>query len=76
MIEDIRKRKVPVVGKGTGVWSFLHLHDAATATLAALTNAKPGLYNIVDDDPAPVSEWLPSSPNASGQSPPLASQTG
>jgi nucleoside-diphosphate-sugar epimerase len=58
-IEDLLKRKVPLVGKGTGVWSFLHLHDAATATVAALTKAKPGIYNIVDDDPAPVSEWLP-----------------
>jgi nucleoside-diphosphate-sugar epimerase len=54
LIEDLRKRKFALVGKGTGVWSFLHLHDAATATVAALTQAKPGIYNIVDDEP-PVS---------------------
>jgi nucleoside-diphosphate-sugar epimerase len=59
MVEEIRQHKVPVIGQGTGVWSFLHLHDAATATVAALTNGQRGIYNIVDDDPAPVTEWLP-----------------
>lgn len=70
-VEDLRKRKVPLVGKGTGVWSFLHLHDAATAAVAALTKATPGIYNIVDDDPAPVSEWLPYLAHAIGAKPPI-----
>jgi nucleoside-diphosphate-sugar epimerase len=70
-IEDLRKRKVPLVGKGTGIWSFLHLHDAATATVAALTKAKPGIYNIVDDDPAPVSEWLPYLAQSISAKPPI-----
>ena len=47
-----------LVGGGTGVWSFCHIDDAASATAAALTHGEPGVYNIVDDDPAPVSEWL------------------
>ncbi|RZU42004.1 NAD-dependent epimerase/dehydratase family protein [Edaphobacter modestus] len=59
MVEDLRMHKIPLIGQGTGVWSFLHLHDAATATVAALTHAQHGIYNIVDDDPAPVLEWLP-----------------
>lgn len=59
MVDEIRQHKVPVIGQGTGVWSFLHLHDAATATIAALTHGQRGIYNIVDDDPALVSEWLP-----------------
>lgn len=59
MVEEIRQHKVPIIGQGTGVWSFLHLHDAATATVAALTHGQRGIYNIVDDDPAPVIEWLP-----------------
>lgn len=59
MVDEIRQHKVPVIGQGTGVWSFLHLHDAATATVAALTHGQRGIYNIVDDDPALVTEWLP-----------------
>lgn len=59
MVDLIRKRRVPVIGGGTGVWSFVHVDDAARATVAAVKNGKPGVYNIVDDDPAPVSEWLP-----------------
>ena len=59
MVDEIRKHNVPVIGQGTGVWSFLHLHDAATATIAALTHGERGIYNIVDDDPAPVTDWLP-----------------
>ena len=55
----VRARKLPIVGGGTGVWSFLHVADAAAATVAALDRGAPGVYNIVDDDPAPVSEWLP-----------------
>jgi nucleoside-diphosphate-sugar epimerase len=59
MVDEIRHHKVPVIGQGTGVWSFLHLHDAATATVAALTHGQRGIYNIVDDDPALVTDWLP-----------------
>ena len=57
--ELIRKRKFPVIGDGGAVWSFVHIADAAEATVAALENGGPGVYNIVDDDPAPVAEWLP-----------------
>ena len=71
MIEDIRNHKVPLIGQGTGVWSFLHIHDAATATVAALTHAKRGIYNIVDDDPALVTEWLPYLAECVGAKPPM-----
>jgi nucleoside-diphosphate-sugar epimerase len=57
--ELIRKRRFPVVGDGGGVWSFVHIADAAEATVAAVENGGRGVYNIVDDDPAPVAEWLP-----------------
>lgn len=70
MVEDIRHHKIPIIGQGTGVWSFLHLHDAATATVAALTRAQRGIYNIVDDDPAPVNEWLPYLAQCVGAKPP------
>jgi nucleoside-diphosphate-sugar epimerase len=59
MAELIRKGKMPVVGGGTGVWSWLHIDDAAAATAAAVERGAPGIYNIVDDAPAPVAEWLP-----------------
>jgi nucleoside-diphosphate-sugar epimerase len=55
----IRARKFPVVGDGGGVWSFVHIADAAAATLAAIEHGRRGIYQIVDDDPAPVREWLP-----------------
>jgi nucleoside-diphosphate-sugar epimerase len=55
----IRKRKFPVVGDGAGVWSFVHIADAAAATVAAVEHGSRGVYNIVDDDPAPVAVWLP-----------------
>jgi nucleoside-diphosphate-sugar epimerase len=58
-VEMIRAHKVPIIGDGGGVWSWLHLYDAAAATVAALERAAPGVYNIVDDDPAPVRDWLP-----------------
>lgn len=57
--EMVRKRKFPLVGDGGGVWSFIHVADAATATVAAVEHGKRGIYNVVDDDPAPVAEWLP-----------------
>ena len=57
--EIVRKRKFPVVGDGRGVWSFVHIADAAEATVAAVERGAPGIYNVVDDEPAPVAEWLP-----------------
>ncbi len=57
--ELIRARRFPIVGSGGGRWSFIHLEDAASATVAALEHGASGVYNVVDDDPAPVSEWLP-----------------
>jgi nucleoside-diphosphate-sugar epimerase len=59
MLEMIRKRRFPLVGDGGGVWSFIHIADAAEATVAAIEHGRRGVYNIVDDDPAPVAEWLP-----------------
>jgi nucleoside-diphosphate-sugar epimerase len=70
MLEQVRKRRFPVVGDGGGVWSFVHLDDAAAATVAALDHGAPGVYNIVDDDPAPVAEWLPAFADALGAKPP------
>lgn len=58
-VDLIRKRRVPVIGDGAGVWSFLHIRDAAAATIAALEHGAPGVYNVVDDEPASVAEWLP-----------------
>jgi len=57
--EMVRKRKFPLVGNGGGVWSFIHIADAADATAAAVDHGTRGIYNVVDDDPAPVAEWLP-----------------
>jgi nucleoside-diphosphate-sugar epimerase len=57
--EMVRRRRFPVVGHGGGVWSFVHIADAADATVAAVEHGERGIYNIVDDDPAPVREWLP-----------------
>ncbi|PZR88101.1 MAG: dehydrogenase [Candidatus Nephthysia bennettiae] len=57
--EMIRKRRFPLVGDGGGVWSFIHVADAAEATVAAVEHGSRGVYNVVDDDPAPVAEWLP-----------------
>jgi len=58
-VELIRKRKFPLVGDGGGVWSFIHIADAAEATLAAVEHGSRGVYNVADDDPAPVAVWLP-----------------
>ena len=55
----IRKRRFPIVGDSGGVWSYIHIEDAATATAIAVERGRPGVYNVVDDDPAPVREWLP-----------------
>jgi nucleoside-diphosphate-sugar epimerase len=59
LFEMIRKRRFPLIGDGGGIWSFIHIADAAAATLAAVEHGNRGVYNVVDDDPAPVAEWLP-----------------
>ena len=69
-LELIRKRRFPVGGSGAGVWSFVHIDDAAAATVAAIEGGPPGIYNVVDDAPAPVSEWLPDVAAALGAKPP------
>ena len=71
LLEMLRKRQVPVVGGGTGVWSFVEITDAAAATVAAVERGAPGLYNVVDSDPAPVAEWLPYLARVAGAKPPL-----
>lgn len=59
LLEMVRRRQFPIVGGGTGVWSFIHLADAVSATVAAVERGAPGIYNVVDDEPAPVAQWLP-----------------
>lgn len=71
MAKPIRKRQFPLVGGGGGVWSFIHIEDAATATLEAIEHGSSGIYQIVDDEPAPVSEWLPALAKALGAKPPM-----
>jgi 2-alkyl-3-oxoalkanoate reductase len=66
----IRKRRFPIVGDGGGVWSHVHIEDAATATAIAVERGRPGIYNVVDDEPAPVREWLPALASALGAEPP------
>ena len=70
LVEPVRKRQFPIVGDGGGVFSFIHLDDAAAATVLALEHDGPGIYNIVDDEPAPVREWLPVLAEALGAKPP------
>jgi nucleoside-diphosphate-sugar epimerase len=68
--EDTLKRRAPIVGAGTGVFSFVHVDDAAAAVLAAVERGAPGVYNVVDDEPAPLREWLPAYAEALGAKPP------
>jgi nucleoside-diphosphate-sugar epimerase len=70
LVELVRKRRLPIVGAGGGVWSFAHMDDVATATIAAIGHGAPGVYNVVDDDPAPVSVWLPELARTLGAGPP------
>jgi 2-alkyl-3-oxoalkanoate reductase len=70
LLKPVRKRQFPIVGSGGGVFSFIHLDDAAAATVLALDHDGGGIYNIVDDDPAPVREWLPVLAAALGAKPP------
>lgn len=64
------KRRLPVIGDGAGIWSFLHIDDAAAATAIAVERGAPGIYNIVDDDPAPAADWIPALAERCGAKPP------
>ena len=66
----VARRRFPVVGDGAGIWSLVHMTDVAAATLAALEHAPPGVYNIADDDPAPLARWLPAFAGALAAKPP------
>jgi nucleoside-diphosphate-sugar epimerase len=70
LIEPVRKRQFPIIGDGGGYASWIHLDDAAEATVLALEHEGPAIYNIVDDEPAPVREWLPILAQALGAKPP------
>ena len=70
LLTMVQEGKLPLVGDGRGVWSFCHVDDAASATAIAVERGAPGVYNIVDDDPAPVSEWLPELARIIGAKPP------
>jgi len=69
--EQVRRRRFPIVGRGEGMFSFIHIEDAASATVASLDRGTPGIYNIVDDEPAPLREWLPLYAEALGARRPL-----
>jgi 2-alkyl-3-oxoalkanoate reductase len=75
LVKPVRKRQFPVIGSGAGVTSFVHLDDAAAATVLALEYDGAGVYNIVDDDPAPLREWLPVLAEALGAKPPRHAPT-
>jgi 2-alkyl-3-oxoalkanoate reductase len=70
MAGPIRKRRFPIVGDGGGVWSHVHIEDAAAATAVAVERGRPGVYNVVDDEPAPVRDWIPELARALGAKPP------
>jgi nucleoside-diphosphate-sugar epimerase len=70
MAAPIRKRRFPIVGDGGGVFSYVHVEDAAAATAIAVERGEPGVYYVVDDEPAPAREWLPALASALGAKPP------
>ena len=71
LLDAVRKRQLPVIGGGAGIWSFIEITDAAAATVAAVGRGAPGIYNVTDSDPAPVAEWLPHLARVAGAKPPL-----
>jgi nucleoside-diphosphate-sugar epimerase len=71
LCQDVARRRLPLIGKATGVWSFIHVDDAAGATVAALQQGSSGAYNVVDDEPAPVAQWLPHLADALGAPSPM-----
>ncbi len=70
MVEAVKARKVPLVGDGAGIWCFVHIDDAASATVAAIEHGDPGLYNVTDDEPAAARVWLPVAAETWGAKPP------
>ena len=70
MVKAVRKRQFPLVGDGGGIMSFIHLDDAAAATVLALDADGPAVYNVTDDEPAPMRDWLPALAAALGAKPP------
>jgi len=68
---EVQRRRFPIVGSGSGVFSFIHVDDAASATVAAVEQGQPGIYNVVDDEPAPLREWLPAYAAALGAKKPM-----
>jgi nucleoside-diphosphate-sugar epimerase len=76
LVESVRKRQLPLVGDAGGIFSFIHVEDAADATLRALDHEGPAIYNIADDEPAPVREWLPVLAQVLGAKPPRRFPTG
>jgi nucleoside-diphosphate-sugar epimerase len=71
LVEMVRKRMLPVIGDGAGVWSWIHVDDAASATVAALEHGEAGVYNVVDDEPASAAEWIPYLAEVAGAKPPM-----
>ena len=71
IVASVRKRALPIVGDGAGVWSFIHIADAASAAIAAIEHGTPGVYNVADDEPAPVATWLPELARILGAKPPM-----
>jgi nucleoside-diphosphate-sugar epimerase len=69
--EDVRRRRFPIAGSGCGMWSFVHVEDAASAATAAVERGDPGIYNVVDDEPSPLKVWLPVYAELIGAKPPL-----
>jgi 2-alkyl-3-oxoalkanoate reductase len=70
LVRLVRNRRLPIIGNGAGIWSFVHVDDAALATVAAIEHGAPGVYNIADDEPAPVAVWLPELAKAVEAKPP------
>jgi len=69
-VDEVRRRRYPIVGDGTGIFSMVHVEDAASAAVAAVERGATGIYNVCDDDPAPLAEWLPACAEALGAKPP------
>jgi nucleoside-diphosphate-sugar epimerase len=71
MVDQVRRRRLPIIGRGGGIWSFVHINDVARATVAAVESDITGTFNVVDDEPAAVAQWLPELANAVGAKPPF-----
>jgi 2-alkyl-3-oxoalkanoate reductase len=71
IVDQVRRRRLPIIGRGGGIWSFVHIADVARATVAAVESDITGIFNVVDDEPAPVAQWLPELAKAVGAKPPF-----